>query len=283
VTGFRVCSLVENTAERAGLLGEHGLAMWIECARRHVLFDTGQGLALLHNAKELGIDLQKADAIVLSHGHYDHTGGLVDALELARQAKLYAHPEAFERRFVRDDDGSSREVGIRDADADAVRGRGAEVVETLKPTEICEGLFVTGPVPRMTDYETTNGSFFLDSDFRRRDPLNDDQAMFFECDKGVVVLLGCAHAGVVNTLTYVQHITSGKPIHAVIGGMHLRRASRQRIDRTLAAMREMNIACLRPAHCTGMRAVAGMWRLFPECCSTWSVGSRLEFQRRNPI
>ncbi len=274
---IRVLSLVENTADKAGLLGEHGLAMWIEIGDRRVLFDTGQGLALLHNAQELGVELERTDAIVLSHGHYDHTGGLAAALGHAKGAKVYAHPEAFRPRFARDPNGKSRAVGIREADKAAAYNSPVEIIETTQPTQVLKGLFATGAIPRKTEYEHTSGPLFLGEDFRHPDPLTDDQALFIESDQGVVVLLGCAHAGAVNTLEYVKRLTGGKPIHAVIGGMHLRNASQERIDKTLSAIGQMNIHCLRPAHCTGMHAVTETWRRFPDRCETWSVGAEMDF------
>lgn len=276
---IRLLSLVENTAEKRRLLGEHGLAVWIETGSRRVLFDTGQGLALRPNAQELGIDLHQADAVVLSHGHNDHTGGLGGLFASARRTRVYAHPGIFRRRFVRDADGSCRESGIRDADAEAVRKNAAQLVETLKPMEVMEGLFATGPVPRLTEYEDTGGAFFLDRDCQQPDPIEDDQALFFESDAGIVVLLGCAHAGVINTLEHVRSLTGGKPIHAVAGGMHLKEASRERLERTYEEFRRMDISRLHPGHCTGIRAVAELWHLFPGRCGSLSVGTRMEFRR----
>jgi 7,8-dihydropterin-6-yl-methyl-4-(beta-D-ribofuranosyl)aminobenzene 5'-phosphate synthase len=274
---IRLLSLVENTAEKRGLLGEHGLAVWIEAGSRRVLFDTGQGLALPRNALELGIDLHHADAVVLSHGHNDHTGGLGGLFSSARKTRAYAHPGIYRRRFVRDPDGTCRESGIRDADAEAVRKNAAELVEILQPTEVMEGLFVTGPVPRLAEYEDTGGAFSLDRDCLQPDPIEDDQALFFESNAGVVVLLGCAHAGVVNTLEYVRSLTGGKPIHAVVGGMHLKNASRERLERTYEEFRRMDISRLHPGHCTGIRAVAELWQQFPGRCGSLSVGTRMEF------
>jgi len=258
------------------LLGEHGLAMWVEIGAHRVLFDTGQGLVPLHNAKQLGIRLEKAEAVVLSHGHYDHTGGLSVALDRARNAKVYAHPEVFRPRFVRDSDGTTRKVGMREADRDAAQKRAPDIIETTRPTEVLEGLCVTGLIPRTTEYERTSGPFFLDNACREPDALNDDQALFFESEKGTVVLLGCAHAGVVNTLEYVRRLTNGNPIHAVIGGMHLASASEDRVRQTCVALRELGVRRVGPCHCTGLAATATLWQDFREGLINAYVGTIFE-------
>ena len=273
----RILSLVENTVNKAGLLGEHGLAMWIDTGGCRVLFDTGQGMALQPNARALQVPLERADAVVLSHGHYDHTGGLAQALGRAHMAKVYAHPDVFRPRFGRGPAGRPRQIGMGEADRAAVRSSGTELIETTQPTEVVPGLFATGPVPRTEANERTSGPFFLDSGCRRPDPLMDDQAVFLDAADGLIVLLGCAHAGVVNTLSYVRQLTNGKSIQAVIGGMHLRGASKLRIEATLEAIQQMGVAQLRPAHCTGMRATARACLAFPEPFGTWSVGETADF------
>jgi 7,8-dihydropterin-6-yl-methyl-4-(beta-D-ribofuranosyl)aminobenzene 5'-phosphate synthase len=142
---------------------------------------------------------------------------------------------------------------------------------------VLNGLTVTGTVPRNTDFEDTGGPFFLDAACTRPDPLVDDQAVFFESREGLVVLLGCAHSGVVNTLHYISELTGGKPIHAVLGGMHLVQASPQRLERTIESLRTWHTPLLAPGHCTGMAATAALWNAFPGRCATCHVGTRFEF------
>jgi len=274
-----VTLLVDNTAGNAELLGEHGLAFWIQWGPEGILFDTGQGRTLGSNAHSLGLALAKADAVVLSHGHYDHTGGLDRVLQSARRAKVYAHPGAFAPKYGRNDDGTSRSIGSPLSE-EQVRQRASAWVPTTGPTEVCPGLFATGSIPRTTDFEDTGGPFFLDQGCQQDDPLVDDQAIFFEAVRGVVVLLGCAHAGVINTLRYVRELTGHKAIHAVLGGMHLRSASRDRLSRTIEALRRFNVERLGPTHCTGMSASAHMWAALPGRCFPCHVGTSITFDAR---
>ena len=275
---IRVTVLVENTPGGPGLPGEHGLAFWVEAGPKRVLFDTGQGKALSGNAHKLGVSLERTDAVVLSHGHHDHTGGLAQVLQAAPQAKVFAHPRAFQKKYGRNDDGTGRDIGIRRPDEDKARGRAEDLIWTNQPTEICHGLFVTGEIPRATDLEDTGGKFFVDEQCLRPDPLIDDQAMFFDSAAGTVVLLGCAHAGVINTLRYVRELTGGKPVYAVMGGMHLVNATPERIDRTAEALRQLNVARLGLAHCTGIGAAARLCSAFPGRCFACSAGTVVEYQ-----
>ena len=275
---MRIVTLVENTAGAPGLLGEHGLAFWLEIGSRHVLFDTGQGTVLVHNVKELGVDLEQTDAIVLSHGHYDHTGGLREVLHIAPHAKVYIHPAAFLPKYARNKDGTGRRIGMPALDEDKVRRRADALILTKKSTGIFDGLFVTGEIPRVTEYEDTGGPFFSDEQCSRLDPLADDQALFFECRQGTVVILGCAHAGVINTLRYVRELTEGKPIHAVTGGMHLVAASNGRLNRTIDAFRQLDVDRLGPAHCTGIAATTKLLSGFPGKCYVCTVGTSVEFE-----
>ncbi len=274
----RITVLVENTAEDAGLLAEHGLAFWIDGGSHRILFDTGQGGVLPANAYRLGIDLRRLDAVALSHGHYDHTGGLADAVRGNRPGAVYAHPDALKPKFARNKDGTSRPIGMPEAAQQALERHRDRLVLLEKPTSLGAGFMLTGPVPRATDFEDTGGPFFLDAQCRTPDPLLDDQAVFFPAAQGTVVLLGCAHAGVVNTLRYVRRLTDDRPIHAVLGGMHLLNASPDRLSRTIEALRELDIACLGPAHCTGRAATAALWHALPDRCISLHVGTRVEYE-----
>jgi len=277
-SSVRITVVVENTAQGAGILAEHGLAYWIEWDGHRVLFDTGQGNVLANNAYRLGMRLQEADAVVLSHGHYDHSGGLPEALKTNGVASVYVHPAAFAHKYTRKTDGSARNIGLPDATETILRSLHSRLVFTERPTPVGDRLTVTGSVPRLTDFEDTSGPFFLDHACTTPDPLKDDQAVFFDTLNGTVVLLGCAHSGIINTLRYIVELTGNKPIRAVIGGMHLVSASPERITRTIEEIRRMDVRSLVPCHCTGTAATAALWNAFPTICVACHAGSTFEFE-----
>lgn len=269
--------LVENTVYSRGLLAEHGLALHLQVGDRGLLFDTGQSDLLLRNARQLGVDLAATEAIVLSHGHNDHTGGLAPAREAAPKAMVFLHPSALAPKFARASDGTGCDIGMEQASAELLRRAGQQVVPSSKPTEVLPGVFITGEIPRRTEFEDTGGPFFLDAACAHPDPLLDDQGLFFDTDRGLVVLLGCGHAGVVNTLEYIQGLTGGRPVRAVLGGMHLWTASRQRMDQTFASLGRWDIERLVHGHCTGVSATSELCAAFPGHCAPCSVGLRMRF------
>ena len=270
---IRITTLVENTVFKAGLLAEHGLSFWIEYGGKRILFDTGQSDILIHNAKALGINLAEADAIVLSHGHYDHTGGLAAVLGIAPKARIYIHPAAVEPKFSQSSP-KTRSIGMPDSGKKAMRGR--EVIWTETPTQVFSGVRVTGQVPRINHFEDVGGAFFLDKNCCEPDELLDDQTLFIETAKGLVIVFGCAHAGVVNTLNRIADLTEKEQFYAVMGGMHLLDASEERIERTIAVIREYNLQRIGPGHCTGTKAAEEFRRVFPKQCFTCSVGARID-------
>lgn len=268
---IKISILAENTARGTGILGEHGFSLWIEAGGKSILFDTGQGIAMEHNARQLGINLASADALVLSHGHYDHFGGLSAVLDAAGDMRLYIHPAALRERFsIRD--GQARQIGMPPPVRRRIEQRQKDIVWTETPTEIFPGIHITGSIPRRNNYEDTGGPFFLDKSGLRPDPIEDDQALWIEVAGGLLVVLGCAHSGVINTLDYIHELSGGAPVHTLIGGMHMGSASEARISRTIETLDRLQIANLYPCHCTGAQATAEMYCALKERVNFCSSG-----------
>ncbi len=277
IAKLRMTVLAENLAGARGVRAEHGLACWVQADATNILFDTGQGLVLNSNAEVLGVDLTTADAVVLSHGHYDHTGGLESLFGKIDRAKLYVHPRAFEEKYVRHPAEGGRPVGAPLAAVDTIAAHVAGIVWTEKPTELAKGVWVTGQIPRRHDFEDTGGPFFLDEACTEPDPLWDDQALFVETARGVVVLMGCGHSGLVNTLDYVSDLTGGSRIHAVVGGFHLVGASDEKVARVLDALQRHDVQRIGPAHCTALQATAKILAANPDRFVSVAAGSVLTF------
>ncbi|OHB59541.1 MAG: hypothetical protein A2167_04160 [Planctomycetes bacterium RBG_13_46_10] len=271
---IRITILAENTVIEAGLKAEHGLSFWIEYGDRQILFDTGQSNLILQNAKTLDIDLANTDAIVISHGHYDHTGGLSSVLYIALNAKIYLHPAATEPKFSQKASRATY-IGMSDSAKKAIQGR--HIIWTVTPAQLLSGMSVTGQVSRLNDYEDVGGAFFVDEDCQRADELLDDQTLFIESSKGLVLVFGCAHAGVVNTLDYVSKLTGDKNIYAVIGGMHLLNVSPIRIANTIEAFKKYRVQKIVPLHCTGQKAIDAMENAFDDKCLCLGTGGQISF------
>ena len=270
--------LVENTARGTGVLGEHGLSYWLDTGTHRVLFDTGQGTALFHNAARLRVDLSKANAIVLSHGHADHTGGLEAALAEAPRAQLFLHPAATHAKFIAANAGMRRHISTAFMEKEGFRTRGRRVDAQREPCEVVPGIWMTGEIPRENTFEDTGGPFFLDEALQHPDPLLDDQSLFFKTTAGLVVILGCAHSGVVNTLQHIQKLTGETRIHTILGGLHLEAASPERMNKTIAALKAFAPERLGFCHCTGFAATARLWNEFPGVCFQAHAGLKLDFE-----
>ncbi len=279
IQDLRITILAENTARKTDLLAEHGWAVWIEADGRRILFDTGQGHVLAHNAKQLNIPLRTAETVAISHGHYDHTGGLKEVLDTAPQADLYLHPAALGKKYIREKAPPHREIGIVGWDEESLRAKTRSLNWTGEPTELAPGIHLTGEIPRRNAFEDTGGPFYRDESCTDPDPLLDDQAMYIETTAGLVVVLGCAHAGMVNTLDYIGELTHGRPIYAVLGGWHLVKATPDRLEATIEALVRHGVQRIGTAHCTGMRAAALLWSRLPEHCFECTVGSEFGLDR----
>ncbi len=195
IRNLTITAIVENTAGVFDLAGEWGLALWIEADQHRILCDTGQGHSLRQNAELMAIDLTSVEALVVSHGHSDHTGGIAALMAAGFRGKTYVHPAALNPKYQREKNSPPRAKGIPQASREALLARASDIIESSGPVEIAPGILVTGAIPRRTSYENVADPFFLDEQCTQPDPLVDDQALVIETPQGLVVITGCGHAG----------------------------------------------------------------------------------------
>jgi len=262
----RLTTLSENTAfaRPRGLLAEWGLSVLVETEDQNVLLDAGASISAARNGFLLGIDWQRIDTVVLSHGHYDHTGGLREVMSrINKRVKVVAHPDVFDAKYIQmSQDETPVYIGIPFQRAE-LESLGADFHLTAEPVWLTDSLVTSGEIPMVTDYETIDPGLCT----RRNgelvpDPVDDDQSLFIKTDKGLAVVLGCAHHGIINTLRHAQEVTGVKEIHTVIGGTHLIRASEMQMEMTIAELKEIGVERLGVSHCTGMGAAVRLAQEF---------------------
>jgi 7,8-dihydropterin-6-yl-methyl-4-(beta-D-ribofuranosyl)aminobenzene 5'-phosphate synthase len=262
---LRITTLSENTAGSGAFLGEWGLSILLETGDISILFDSGKSISAVHNADTLNIDLARVEKIVLSHGHYDHTGGLRNVLgRMGKEIEVIAHPDIWQAKYARRKNEPDRYIGIP-IQRRELESLGARFNLVKESVGITENIMTTGEVPMITDFEQTDESLFVrEGSGWQPDKLLDDQALVIKTDAGLVVILGCAHRGIINTLYHAQNLADTKKIYAVIGGSHLMGVSEERLWQTIDTLRAFGIQRMGLCHCTDLPAASLLAREFGE-------------------
>lgn len=278
---LKISILVENTARigKHEVLGKHGFSALIEAVGENdtvkVLLDTGPSSdVLINNASVLGVNLDEVEVIVLSHGHYDHTGGLLEVLKkVGKRIPVIAHPDAFKPKFaVRP---KLRYIGIPFSQSE-IEKSGGVLLKTGNPVTIMNGLLSTGEVPRVTSYETPKGFWTVEDKLYVKDRVLDDQALVANVeDKGLVVITGCAHSGIINTVLYAKELMKSDKVHMVLGGFHLIGADEDRLRNSIESLLKINPEVIRPGHCTGSKALNRLMNSFAERCIPLQAGDKI--------
>jgi 7,8-dihydropterin-6-yl-methyl-4-(beta-D-ribofuranosyl)aminobenzene 5'-phosphate synthase len=262
-SGHRVKSLkitILSTMLAEEGMGEWGFAALVEADGRRILFDTGlRPETVLQNARELGIDLSSVTDVVLSHHHGDHTGGLLTlrrdlaGKNLAALSRVHVGPGIFSSRRR---SGSEEEANPTIALKSQMEASGAVFVEHRTAKEIYPGVWLTGPVPRPHPERNWGPpASIVTSRGLVADSVPEDMSLIIETDRGLVLVVGCGHAGTVNTVDYGRRIIGAEPVYAIIGGLHLFAATDSALAWTAVRLRAAQLGFLLGAHCTGIEAV----------------------------
>jgi len=244
-------TLCENTAAIKGVLGEWGWSVIVETGDSTIMLDTGASGIVMKNAEKMNVDLLKTDVLVLSHGHNDHTGGLQDVLTDIPGVRIICHPDAWEAKYKKNKNGNMDYIGIM-ASKDFVESA-SDMTLSVEPVMIDRNCLFLGSIPMTVNYESLDDDFFVkekDGSFRQ-DYLNDDSALVVKTDKGLVIVTGCAHRGIVNTIVHARNITGDDRICGVVGGTHLYPKDNKTIDAAIKDLLSMDIKRIGVSHCTG--------------------------------
>ncbi|HPS90869.1 MAG TPA: MBL fold metallo-hydrolase [Methanothrix sp.] len=279
---LRLTVVVDSSAQfgNSSLWAQHGLSFFLDLdygrETMKLLLDTGASPELmLHNADALHIDLSHLDLICISHGHYDHTGGLMGVLErTGHKICILAHPEIFAPKLKMEPFLKFIGPPFSRMQAEAA---GGILFDCRGPAAIAPGAMTTGEIARLESFEKTVGFWTVKDGRYCEDSIPDDQALAINIEgKGLVVVTGCAHAGIINTIKYAQKITGTEKLYALIGGFHLNGADETRLDATVQALRRLDPAIVRPGHCTGQKAICRLQEALGDRCRPLAAGDTMQ-------
>ena len=276
----RLTILCDNSISRSGFVGEHGFSVLIERDDRKYLFDTGPGMSLPLNLKFLDKGLKGLDKIFLSHGHYDHTGGLKWVIQNIGKVEVVAHPEMFSRHMVLDSQSTAeppRYIGCQFSQ-DELERLGARFTFIDHTMEIVPGVwFVTGVNPDPKKIPDDARLVTFQGENVVRDPIRDDASLLLETDGSPILILGCAHAGVFNILDHIRDNMGITKLRAILGGTHLMFFEPKDIRGAIDKFEEFSIDLVGVSHCTGFQAAVELSKHFGDRFKMASAGTVFNF------
>ena len=285
LSSLKVTVLAEDSVQyESPLLGQHGISFLLEARTqdvcKRILVDVGQNpSALLLNMRLLGIQPSAIDALFLTHCHYDHTQGTVEVLKAIGKKgfPVVAHPDTFRPHYVKDP--YLRHVGVMPEDSQPrIEEAGGLLFQPTDPFPFVPGLITTGEVRRQTEFEEVGIALFTLAGGRVvQDTMKDDISLVAQVrDKGLVIVTGCSHAGIVNIVKHSVEMTGERRIAAILGGFHLLSASEERIGKTVAALSQFDIELISAGHCTGFKAQAALYQTFKDRFKPLQTGMTFE-------
>jgi 7,8-dihydropterin-6-yl-methyl-4-(beta-D-ribofuranosyl)aminobenzene 5'-phosphate synthase len=275
----RVTVLCENTVGALIGTGEHGFSAFIETQEGNYLFDTGRGFSIVRNALLLKKDLTSIEKIFLSHGHHDHTGGLPEVLRVKGEVDVLAHPDIFLERIAvtKENNREKRRFSGLPYNRGYLELSGARFVLKKEFSEPAKGIFLTGEVPRKTPFEKPDPRLFAKAGSGWvPDKFRDDQSLVLDTPKGLIIIFGCAHSGMINTINYVMEKTGKEKIYGLLGGTHIGFLTPEQLEESIDALQGLAVENIGVSHCTGMKASMRLAQEFGERFFFGHVGSIFE-------
>ena len=273
---IKLTILMDNHVRNAGLIAQHGWSIFIKAGEERILFDTGPDKRIINNLKQLGFTANMIRKIFISHGHYDHTGGLYDLVKIAgHQMDLFGHPGIFDKKY-KIKAGLRRTYNGIPFEREVYEDYGITFRLEKDSTRISDRIYTTGEILQAVSFEKPDKNFIKNKNgFYCIDDLRDDTGIIIELKKGIALITGCAHRGIINFIRQAQKLSGKEDLLAVIGGFHLFNKKKNYIEKTVSELKKINIGKIIPSHCTGIEGYCAIKKEFGERCEAGYTGKEI--------
>lgn len=265
--------LIENKTDNPGIMAEHGLSIYIEACGKKILFDAGATDLLISNAKKMDVDLSDVDFAVISHGHYDHTGGFPAFCKINENCPIYIHKNAFRESYGLKDgklDGHNSGIRWNEEERGYINDR---LIFTDNALKISEDIYITGTISCEKDFKPTEEFFFEDEHGRIvKDDMSHEQCLVIRQPEGLYIFSGCSHTGVISALNVSKTMFPGEKVAVLVAGMHLFSTTKEERARVVKQIVDEHMECVMPVHCTGIEAICDLKAKLGDACIVATAG-----------